>query len=363
MNDSTGYNLDSTTVTTSLTELLDEHVTMSTTVTFEDAMMATWQYRLAKQIPLYCSPLVVLVGTIGNLLSLLVLLRPSMRTRSTFLYLAGVAAADLVFLYVHCFRRWVVLVSGERMARYNWVCKSVCFLGGVSSHYSVWLIVLVTVERLIVISNTLKAAVWCQRKRTLVAMAVLLGVILAINAHALWTYGIVTHPDNIECQDLPEYSNFAEDVWSWIDSSIYSLVPFPIIFTVNIFIIMHIQKAARMRRTMSSSNPVDDGSKRLTKMLLTLSFTFLLTTLPMCIFLIYYNRVLADDNIHHTPVYQAEIKLATTVCQHIMWINHAINFFLYCLVGKKFRQEFLMLLRCQWVLWPSHSPDTIQRES
>jgi len=38
--------------------------------------------------------------------------------------------------------------------------------------------------------------------------------------------------------------------------------------------------------------------------------------------------------------------LVKTVCFLLVYVNHAINFYLYCLTGKRFRQELAAILNC-----------------
>ena len=318
----------------------------------------------------FVPPFLIIIGTIGNLLSLTILLRPRMRIQSTFLYLAGVAVADFIFLYVAPLRSWVADVGHlDFVYRYNWVCKSVCFLGGVSSHYSVWLLVLVTLERCIITVSPLKGPLVCRRSRALAAMAVLLGVVLAINANVLWTHGIDRDPENrpTKCQGLhSQYADFLK-VWYWMDACIYSVLPFFIIFTLNVLTVLNARGASRRRmsltvlnargasrRSMSPSGERrssqarhDVDAKRLTLMLLTLTLTFLLTTAPVSVYMFYrLVHQLSDPEYH--PLWVAKVGLARTVCHHIMWTNHAVNFFLYCLAGEKFRQELRRVMRCPW---------------
>ena len=40
----------------------------------------------------------------------------------------------------------------------------------------------------------------------------------------------------------------------------------------------------------------------------------------------------------------ARYSLVSSIFNFLMWTNHTINFFLYCLSGRRFRQEFLRML-------------------
>jgi len=41
----------------------------------------------------------------------------------------------------------------------------------------------------------------------------------------------------------------------------------------------------------------------------------------------------------------AKLILVRTVCELLMYVNHSINFFLYCATGQKFRRQLCALWR------------------
>jgi hypothetical protein len=98
---------------------------------------------------------------------------------------------------------------------------------------------------------------------------------------------------------------------------------------------------------------------KLTIMLLTVSFAFLLTTLPMGISLII--RIFWQRSDHEVKAI-LQFKLAKTIAELLMYVNHSMNFVLYCATGQKFRQQIVYLLRCKrdnYAAWSSlHTDDT-----
>ena len=61
-------------------------------------------------LAVYVMPVIIYVGTVGNLTSLAVLLRRRMRRTSVYLYLTVLAVADVSVLYVSAFKTWIRLV-------------------------------------------------------------------------------------------------------------------------------------------------------------------------------------------------------------------------------------------------------------
>ena len=78
-------------------------------------------------------------------------------------------------------------------------------------------------------------------------------------------------------------------------------------------------------------------------MLITVSVVFVLTTLPNCIMFIAQNYWDYEKDIltfaNHYLIYQIVFVLSDS--------NHAVNFYLYFLSGRKFRQHFCNLICCR----------------
>ena len=74
---------------------------------FETELMQLSSYRLQKLLYVYASPLIIVVGLVGNMLSLMVLSGRPMRHVSTYCYLAVLAAVDSLLLGVGLLPKWL----------------------------------------------------------------------------------------------------------------------------------------------------------------------------------------------------------------------------------------------------------------
>ena len=112
-------------------------------------------------------------GTVGNVTSLAVLLRPRMRGKSVYLFLVLLAIADTLVLYISGFKTWIRIVTGyELLNASNFSCRSVTFLTLVSQHMSAWIVVLVTIDRFVAVWFPLRASSWCTVYRASVTTAI-----------------------------------------------------------------------------------------------------------------------------------------------------------------------------------------------
>ncbi|XP_045194441.2 probable G-protein coupled receptor 139 [Mercenaria mercenaria] len=322
---------------------------------YEEPLMQYPDYVAHKQILLVVPPILLIIGTLGNLFSFFILLK-NVKKASTYSYLSVLALMDLLVLYIGLFRLWLGQFMIDVEDFNNIICKLVKFLGYFSSDTSVWLIVAVTIERTIVVMFPLKASRLCNARNARISIAALLSFFCVINCHFLWSVQLqhFSYNDTIiaTCQAKPVYTRLIEDIWPWVDAGIYSFVPFSIILILNSFIIKNVISAKKKRDVLrqhsslsskqTQHRPEGEMSKKITFMLLVVSFAFLVTTLPMVIVLIYTS--FAEDTEGDYALTRR--KLINTIAEMLMYTNHSINFFLYCATGKKFRNQFKALIFC-----------------
>ena len=122
------------------------------------------EYQLSRKLLLYVPPILLVIGTIGNLLSFIVLRAHGSKV-STYSYLAALAVMDLFVLYVGLLRLWIAQLTGlDIKDQSDWLCKFVVFFGYVCSDSAVWFIIVVTIERYIAVQYPLKASIMCKVK-------------------------------------------------------------------------------------------------------------------------------------------------------------------------------------------------------
>ena len=102
----------------------------------------------------YVTPIIFIVGVIGNCLSLRVFLSKPMRKMSACYYLAALAASDTGVLFTYVFLEWLNKglphwPGGHRapIVNINGICHTFVFLSYFFRFLSSWLIVIFTIER------------------------------------------------------------------------------------------------------------------------------------------------------------------------------------------------------------------------
>lgn len=130
--------------------------------------------RVATMLTFYYTPAIVLTGSVGNILSVLVFFKTKLRKLSSSYYLAALGISDTCFLLLS-FMSWLNFID-VTLTQENVFCQLTTFLSGVCSFLSVWFVVAFTVERFIAVLYPLKRQTMCTVRR---AKMVLCGLTVA----------------------------------------------------------------------------------------------------------------------------------------------------------------------------------------
>ena len=124
---------------------------------------------------------------------------------------------------------------------------------------------------------------------------------------------------------------------------IYSLLPSFIIFILNILMIKKVnsQRKFRIQHQTSQQGESAANPNNLTLTMFVVYFVFILTTLPgdSLLSIETVSKLLGIDSIF------GDSSLYFIACKMYI-INHSINFILYCVTGKIFRQTLVCLFTC-----------------
>ena len=364
------------------------------------------QYKVADYIWIYVSPVLILVGTFGNFLSILVLVRKSMRSSTTMFYLTALSFGDLFTLYTGLLRYWIEAFDQVDIRnKTDAGCKIHTFLVYFSLDFTVWILVAVTLERWLCVSLPFRAKRICSLKMSRIVVIVIICVLFCKNMHFFFTVELV-HTWEFRCDGATVSANhFLDFVWPWIDFSTFCLIPFTIMIVCNIKIISEmIISQRKIATTMDTFRPKllsqtsntctsgrpnslehhasnrqresvltqthqtsldrngssrkresamtsNDSKKKvqtrrissLTAMLLTVNCVFLITTLPIQVFLIGEEYWFPTENRTNEQI--ASHHLGWAIVNILQYSNNAIHFFLYCLTGPRFRHQLQCIFR------------------
>ena len=297
------------------------------------------------------SPLLLVIGVTGNIVSLAVLSRQRMRRTTTSVYLRLLAVFDTVVLLIVLPRKLVYFHSSVEIKDLSvFACKFVSFLTPTSAALSWCLLSVITIDRLILIRYPVWAKKHCTRKSALIISAILVSVIVAVNFHNLlfldlrWKEIISTANTTVringKCLSTSSwYLEFRNYVWPLIILVAFSVAPILLQIVCNVLLVKELVSRSRKRQ---ADRAVPDGNDReqrdlrsVTRMLIVISVFFVFISVPQCIEAVlrpYIFEPRIGRNI-------AKDLLMKTVISLVMYSNNTFNFLLYTLSGKVFRKE------------------------
>jgi hypothetical protein len=129
-------------------------------------------------------PLLILIfGSFGNILSFCVLLRANMRRYSTFCYLACLALVDIGVIITFCVNFISLYHFNNDIQHGPFACKLFAFCIYFLPQYSSWILVAVSIDRVISAKYLRLAKTWSKPRHS-VLVTLLLGLFLGIlNSH------------------------------------------------------------------------------------------------------------------------------------------------------------------------------------
>lgn len=299
-------------------------------------------------------PLVLLViGTLGNILNMIILSRKQLRKYSTTTFLLILASTELTVLWTSLLPDTVLSITGERLVDKSAViCRLRWWLGLTSGSCSTWILVLLTAERTLLT----RAPVFWKSKVTprnaLIASLIVLFVIATLNSHLIFGLRLYNTSDNgnitknVTEPQIPfkcyfsseEYGKFYFQYWYKIVLALYNLIPASIIIIGNLNIAFML--IYRRNKVNPSSNPNSNNRRKSSaKMLFVLSVFYVITTTPWCV----YNSLRGKITDYSEESF-SKWQLATVVVSIFVWSNFTFNFFLYFVSGTLFKNEWKRLV-------------------
>lgn len=309
---------------------------------------------LWKTIP----PIYLLLGTVGNMLTITVLMQRRCRHTSIAMYLTALAFSDLLVLWTGLFRQWVLYMFQVDIRILSTTgCKIHVFLVYVGFQCSSWFLVAVTSERFLSVWFPYKVRTVCKPKNAAIVILIIVLCCVCLNHH--WFYSVTVQPSYVYkfnhtykliCGEINQ--NFADFfvIWKWLDLCIVSLIPLLLLSMFNVSIICRVlsrkyKSKSSPRITENTESLISRSTKvsQLTLMLITVSVVFILCSTPMSAYII--GQPFWEKSAETNQEY-AVIRLWWTIVNMLAYLNNSLNFVLYFLSGSKFRQQVKMFF-CQ----------------
>ncbi|XP_066990671.1 thyrotropin-releasing hormone receptor-like [Macrobrachium rosenbergii] len=307
-------------------------------------------------------PMVLVVGVLGNAVTIVVLTRRQMRS-STNNYLTALAISDLlylVFIFSLSIRHHPGMNSPHHWFYWHYF-RYALWLTDASSSTSIWLTVTFTIERYIAVCHPIKGKVFCtesRAKRVIVAVFVLCFTLTASTPHE-WVVREVIDPStqrktlSLGYSVLGSHTTYKK-VFYWFTAVIFILLPLVLLAVFNSFLIHVVKQSRAQRRKMTNQRVERDNhsqsqENKITVMLIAVVLLALFCQLPVAAMLLYQSFYESEPNSIASNI---ELGLGN-IFNLLSAINAACNFVLYCAMSDKYRRTFLCTFCSRWYRHPS----------
>ncbi|XP_046544180.1 uncharacterized protein LOC124254303 isoform X2 [Haliotis rubra] len=317
------------------------------------------ELKVSNIIQRYIFPIILFIGTVGNLTSIRYLHNLSVNVWSTCLYLTVLSLIDLVTLYVDCGNKWFKIVSGINLSvkiseTSGAVCKVYPFIFQFFLHLSPWIVVSTSVELTIASKFPHLTYKMCTRERAKAVMLLTTVLLLCLNMPYFWTYGLVKYaetPDNVitVCVYIEEFSEYFRDtIWPFINLAVGHIAPLLVVTACFFITISSYLKSDSACKVKLEKYFMDLKSLQQLKVTFIIICLFYVIVVTMKILLVIVNYLIAQNIIiipcsldsHVTAV----MMLLGSLWDMLFYLFLSVKFFIYLATCKRFRCEIYQLL-------------------
>ena len=309
--------------------------------TFMEEVSTFTTFKIANFINTYWFPVPVPIGVVGNTLSFFVMMKPNNRKVSTCIYMAAISINDNILM---CMCSHEYLVSSLQIHEWNQTeCKFLAFGALFAVQNCTYLTLAMTVDKYIAIKWPHRAATYSTARRARMIVVGLYTSVFIYNIPHFFLSSII----GSQCVGYAIQSQITS-IYSWFSFVLNGIIPFTLLIYMNFVIVKTVRDSRKSFRDNDRTTGMNARQKtlksaesQLTIMLLLVTTLFLILLFPAYFRFIYIVVAKRD-----TPRLYARLLLVAQVTGKLYPTNSGINFFLYCISGKKFRNDLKEIFRC-----------------
>jgi 7 transmembrane receptor (rhodopsin family) len=280
-------------------------------------------------------------GIFGNILSMIILSRPQMRSSINYL-LIGLARCDIVLILtsillfgVPAIYPYTGYLRFYYMRLYPEISLVVYPIAMIAQTSSIYLTLTVTLERYVAVCHPLRARAICTYGRARIYVIVILLYSICYNIPRFFEVALKKHDDwefdfiyCISASELRDNYTYIKIYIHWMAFFCIYFIPFLCITLFNVMIYRQVRKANRERQKLSRTEKREIG---LATMLFCVVIVFMCCNI-LALIINFIESVSREINTHL-------VKLSNL----LVTINSSVNFIIYVIFGEKFKRIFLLL--------------------
>ncbi|ALC43006.1 FR [Drosophila busckii] len=286
--------------------------------------------------------IVGILGILGNVISMIILSRPQMRSSINYL-LIGLARCDTVLIISSMLLFGIPSIypyTGHFFGYYNYVypfiSPAMFPIGMIAQTASIYMTFTVTLERYVAVCHPLRARALCTYGRARIYFIVCVCFALAYNMPRFWEVLTVSyqlpHSDVVlHCvhpSPLRRNPTYINIYIHWCYLIVNYIIPFLTLAILNSLIYRQVKRANRERQRLSRSEKREIG----------------LATMLLCVVVVFFMLNFLPLVLNISEAFYSVIDhKVTKVSNLLITINSSVNFLIYIIFGEKFKRIFLLI--------------------
>ena len=298
-------------------------------------------FKVAKYIAKCWFPVLIPLGIVGNSLSFLVMISPNNRKISTYIYMAAISINDNLMLFF-ALHDWLIGTVNIR-EWYLFECIINVYFHAYCLQCGTYQVVAMTIDKYVAIKWPHRTATYSTPRRAKVIIFTIISSIATYNLPHIFITTVVEG----NCYGF-SIESILTKIYSWTTIVLYAIIPFTLLIHMNYVIVSTVRSSRKMFRGNAGTMNINVRQKhmksaenQLTTMLLLVTTLFFILLLPTYIRFIYTSFMISDTAFKFATsllIFEVSYKLYVT--------NSGVNFFLYCVSGKKFRNDLKEIVCC-----------------
>ena len=300
----------------------------------------------------YCViwPIIIFPGIIGNVLSLIVI-RNTETSSTTAKFLTSLAVADTLHLIVKGTQMvftWGFMFWPHQYITWKLSTHPVLFLSLLPDRISKGITVAIVSDRVIALTAPLRYKIICRPMR-ITSIIVMVFVVMVSTSLPSIVDVFMFHFTSLKNRTIHTNigtlyrSHISQSSWKpihlMVNFLLFDCMPIPIVFVGNIIIIFSLRKRDIMASTTCEVKRQRKLQERkLTKLLLTISMLFFFLTGPSIVYRVFFVARISPSAIIAV--------IFGNLHQTLSLSNNAINFVVYVVMNKKYREGYVAIICC-----------------
>ncbi|CAF2752639.1 unnamed protein product [Rotaria sp. Silwood2] len=295
-------------------------------------------------LSIYILPILALAG---NSLTLLVILQyPQLNCSSFSVYVKSLAVSDTLVLI---FKLFSYLNKTSKYFYFSSMCTILVFCGESSVLISIWIIVLITMERALVVVFPLHKTKFASQSRACFKIMIIAIVTITFSSRILFIPMDTSIEKKIRCQPIASWYSYRQ-LNATITEFGYCYIPLTIVIIGNFLTICTVKRAVIRRHDMLANNSyqqkrqMDANENQLMLMLLIVTFMFTVYFVPYTITNVISRLGLPFNYCFTQKAFEIYLVIRSLAVL-LKDLNFCTNFIIYCISGRRFRYAFFSLFK------------------